>query len=244
MRSSERVVYAACVIALLVIASLIYISPFAPTVKASNIVNTLPVPNGTSGGVPYYSSNTKISSSAALANGGVVLGGGSGAAPTTTGIAFFSNNIGAIGSWGTVGPTGVPAVSSEIDLTTQGSALTTQAFFTPVSGLDTRYRIEYTAKLTRAASASSILGGTTGFSIVYTDAQDSVSVTLTLPVFNQLGANIAVGTGVTTNTTQAVAHGEAVIWAKNNVAITYSYGYTSVGGTTMQYELHLSAEAF
>lgn len=48
--------------------------------------------NGTSGGIPYYSSATTVASSGALTSNGVVLGGGAGVAPTST-TAGTSNQI-------------------------------------------------------------------------------------------------------------------------------------------------------
>jgi hypothetical protein len=39
------------------------------------------------------------------------------------------------------------------------------------------YRISWSAKVTRASSTGSALGGGNGFQIIYTDADDSVVVT-------------------------------------------------------------------
>ena len=63
------------------------------------------VTNGTSGGIPYYSSATTMASSAALSQYQVVLGGGAGAAPTivsgtgTSGQILTSNGAGAAPTW-------------------------------------------------------------------------------------------------------------------------------------------------
>jgi len=46
----------------------------------------LNVPNGSSGGIPYYSAGNAISSSATLAAGAIVVGGGMGVAPSTVSI--------------------------------------------------------------------------------------------------------------------------------------------------------------
>lgn len=59
------------------------------------LASTLSLPNpGTSGGVPYYTSNTTVASSAALSLGNLVCGGGSGSAPfTSSTFAIFSNQF-------------------------------------------------------------------------------------------------------------------------------------------------------
>lgn len=137
---------------------------------------------------------------------------------------------------------GAPSILAVADLTAQSAAKTATALYTPTAtGL---YRISYYAKVTTAATTSSILGGTTGLILAYTDGTDSVAQTaFTLPEDNQAGSALSVGTGNTTNTTQAVVHGTAVIYALTGVGITYAFGYTSVGVTAMQYELHITLEA-
>jgi len=125
------------------------------------------------------------------------------------------------------------------DLTGQTAALTTTALATPAS--TGAYRVSYYAKVTTAGTTS-ILGGTTGFVLNYTDGTDSVAQNLTLTEANQSGTILSIGTGNVTNTTAAVIYGSAVVYAKTGVAMTYNLGYTSTG-TAMQYEIHVRLEA-
>lgn len=148
--------------------------------------------------------------------------------------------IGEYDSLTTVGA-GVPCVCYQINLTGQTAALAnTTSFFTPpAAGF---YRIYYYAKVTTAASTSSILGGTVGFQVLYTDATDSVAQTVTLPAFSQAGANLTISSGNTGNSTTTVSYGTAELYMKASTAATYGFGYTSVGGTAMAYELHVKVE--
>lgn len=138
---------------------------------------------------------------------------------------------------------GVPAIYGQSNLVTQGAAISAAALVTPSStGF---YRVSYTAKPTQNPTTSAVLGGTTGFVLAYTDGTDSVAQTLTLTASNQSGALVTIGTGNTCTTTgcaTTISYGSAVIYAKNGVAMTYSYGYSSVGGTPMQFEIHVRVE--
>lgn len=133
----------------------------------------------------------------------------------------------------------IPTVAT-IDLTGQTAAITATSLYTPAAtGM---VRINYYAKVTTAASVSSILGGTSGLVVTFTDGTDSVAQTaFTLPEDNQAGNSLSVGSGNTTNTTQAVLQGNAVVWAKTGVNMTYAFGYSSTG-TAMAYELHIKVE--
>lgn len=126
------------------------------------------------------------------------------------------------------------------DLTAQTAALTTQPIYTPAStGF---YHVHYTAKITTAGSISSILGGTTGFVLAYTDA-DGIAQTQTIIGFAAGGTVVTVGTGVTTNTTTSIIYGDAEIYALIGVPITYSFGYTANAAASMLYEIHVRIEA-
>jgi hypothetical protein len=93
------------------------------------------------------------------------------------------------------------------------------------------YRISWSAKVSRASSTGSTLGGGNGFQINYTDADDSVVVT-TPPSVTSTG-----------NTTGTQISGVVVVNAKSSTNIQYSFGYTSSGSTSMQYSLHAKLEA-
>lgn len=134
---------------------------------------------------------------------------------------------------------GVPSILGHSDLTGQTAALTTSALFTPSStGM---VRVTYYAKVTTPGTTS-ILGGTTGFVLNFTDGTDSVAQTLTLTEANQSGTILSIGTGNVTNTTAAIIYGTAMVYAKTGVAMTYNLGYTSTG-TAMQFEIHVKAES-
>lgn len=125
------------------------------------------------------------------------------------------------------------------DLATQSAAKTTTTLFTP--GSSATYHISISIQVTRAASTSSILGGTTGVVITYTEPDGSVAQTITPLLVSQAGAVITVASGNVGNTTTTQSQGTAVIRAKSGVAVQYAIGYTSVGTTSMQYAAHLSA---
>jgi hypothetical protein len=136
--------------------------------------------------------------------------------------------------------------SSEIavsDLTGLTAALTTHALYTPANS--GRYRVSYTAKITTVASTGAVtsnLGGTTGFVLHYTDSDDSVAQTLTLPATAQTGNTVTIGTGNTTNTTTTISQGSAVVNAKTAVAMTYDFGYASNTAAQMAYSIHVTVE--
>ncbi len=131
---------------------------------------------------------------------------------------------------------GAPAEYATVDLTGQTAAITaTTAYAVPASGAG-MYRISWVAKVTTAASVSSVLGGTNGFQIKYTDADDSVVVT-TGALANENTLSLS------TNTTQTIYVGALVVNAKASTNIQYLMDYTSAGGTAMQYNLHLKVEA-
>lgn len=125
---------------------------------------------------------------------------------------------------------GVPAEYAKADLLTQGAAIgSTLLYAVPASGAG-MYRISWSAKVTRVATTSSVLGGTNGFQIIYTDADDSTVPTTPASVTNN-------GNLVTTQIS-----GVVVVNAKASTNINYTMDYTSVGATTMQFSLHVKLE--
>lgn len=139
------------------------------------------------------------------------------------------NNIATVGN-------GVPAEYAQVNLTAQGAAIgATTLYAVPATGAG-MYRVSFVAKVTRAATTSSTLGGAGGFQAIYTDQDDSVVVTTGL-VTNISGATL------TGNTTQIVYAGSIVVNAKASTNIQYQFGYTSSGATTMQYNMHVRVEA-
>lgn len=125
---------------------------------------------------------------------------------------------------------GIPAEFATVDLTTQGAAISaTTLYAIPASGM---YRVSWVATITRAASTSSILGGSNGFQTIYTDADDSVVKT------SVVGNSIT----STANTTGTSISGVEVAYCKTGTNLQYSFGYTSVGVTSMQFNLHIKCE--
>lgn len=127
---------------------------------------------------------------------------------------------------------GVPAEYAASNLTTQGAAIgTTTLYAVPASGAGL-YRISFVASITRAATTSSVLGGANGFRIGYTDADDSVAK-----------ASVAGNTATSAaNTTATSISGVLIANCKASTNLTFQFDYTSVGVTSMQYNLHVIAE--
>lgn len=121
-----------------------------------------------------------------------------------------------------------------VNLAGQTAAITaTTAYAVPSAGAS-RYLVTFVAKVTTAASVSSVLGGANGFQIKYTDANDSVVVTT--------GA-IANTSGLATNlnTTQATYSGTMLVNAKASTNIQYLMDYTSAG-TAMAFNLKINIQ--
>lgn len=117
-----------------------------------------------------------------------------------------------------------------VDLTGQAAAITSATLFAvATSGF---YVVHWVATVTRAATTSSILGGTKGFQLSYTDVDDSVSKIFT-PTSGVVVNN--------NNTTSQSISGTQCGYCKSGNNLLYNMDYTSVGGTTMQYNLHIRA---
>jgi hypothetical protein len=138
---------------------------------------------------------------------------------------------------------GVPAEYATVDLTAQTAAKAATTLYAVPAAAGGMYRISGYAKVTTAAT-SSTLGGATGLVITFTDNTDSVAQSVTAGGFLQSGNPIVAGTNNTGNTTTTVSYFPSIIvWAKASTNIQYAFGYTSVAAATMQYELHLKLEA-
>ena len=127
---------------------------------------------------------------------------------------------------------GMAAEYASSDLTAQSAAITaTTLLSAPQTGM---YKVSWSATITTASDISSVLGGTSGFQVIYTSPTDSV-VKTTVP-----------GNSVTSsaNTTGTAVGGVEVIYAKTGTNVQFSYGYTdSHTSTAMVYELHVTVEA-
>ena len=174
----------------------------------ANSVGTLSVTNGGTG------------TSTAPAVGSIPLGSSTSAytplAIGTNGQVLTSN--GTTASWAAVAS--VPLAT--VDLTAQSAAISATTLYTPpTAGI---YTITYYAKVTTAATTSSVLGA---FSVISTDTDSNVVTT--------------VGNTSTQNSlTTGFISGTITVYAKASTAIQYTMGYTSSGATAMQYELHMA----
>jgi hypothetical protein len=126
-----------------------------------------------------------------------------------------------------------------VDLTTQAAAITaTTLYAVPGAGAG-MYRISWVATVTQAAATppTSVLGGTNGFQILYTDKD--TSVVKTMP-----GTVVA---GVDTNSTNSTSTGTLsgcfIVNAAASTNIQYQMDYSSSGATPMQFNLHIKLEA-
>ena len=171
-------------------------------------------------------------------------------ATTHTRVVAAGNSFGAIASPYTLGtgggvPAGVTVIDdngalgtivsqSAVNLTGQTAAkASTLLYAVPANGQG-HYQICFDAKVTTAGTTSSTLGGANNFQLIYTDADDSVSVTTPAgSTFNTTSS------GLTGNTTQSQESGCLTVNAKASANINYSFGYTSSGSTAMAYSLHV-----
>ena len=156
-----------------------------------------------------------------------------------TGSLLKSNGTGSAVTAAVAGTDYVKSVAT-VDATGNSAAVAGTLFTPTTSG---SYEIDIILQVTRAATSSSILGGTTSVIIGYTEPDGSVAQTVVAPLFSQAGLIINPSAGNTGNLTTTSSNGIAVIRAKSGVAVTYSIGYSSTGATTMQYSVHLKAKA-
>lgn len=110
----------------------------------------------------------------------------------------------------------------------------TTLYAVPSSGAGL-YRVSFVAKITQAASTSSVLGGTNGFQVKYTDPD---GVVVTTGAIQNLS-----GDALSLNSTQAVYCGVCIVNAKASTNIQYLMDYTSVGVTVMKHNLRIVVEA-
>lgn len=117
----------------------------------------------------------------------------------------------------------------------QNAAASGTLYAVPVGGTG-NYRVCYNANLLTIGSVSSVLGGATGFRVIYTNADNSVSVTTSQ-------GNLAGFAVSAANTTQAQVSGCIIVNAKASTNITYTFGYTSNAVGEMLFGLHATVEA-
>jgi hypothetical protein len=125
-----------------------------------------------------------------------------------------------------------------LDLTAQTAAVGTTTILSSANNLGGLYRISFSAKITTAATTSSLLGGAGSFQVWgMVDLDDAVAVFTPagLP-FNNTAAGLAL------NTTQVVHSGDLIVNLEAAHSISIRYGYTSSGATPMAFSLHVRTE--
>lgn len=115
-----------------------------------------------------------------------------------------------------------PARLAEVTLTTQGAAIGTTGI--PSGALAAGlYRVSWYTRITRAATTSSSLTVTIGWT------ESGVSLTTS-------------GAALTGNTTGTVQSGSVLIRIDQGTPVTYATAYASSGATSMQYRLDVVLE--
>ena len=181
----------------------------------------------------YTGLAVQVKETALLGTANKLLSLAAGTAGTT--VKLDVSNTGIVTTYGGNATTkgGVASTLNTSIKTAQSAALSASALVasTPSAGM---WRISFVASITTAATAAGVLGGTTGFTVTYTNGNgDSVSKTTALSTPLGIGAS---------NSTGDSASGDLYCYASSGSAITFSYGYTAGTGTPMQYDIAVYAE--
>lgn len=137
------------------------------------------------------------------------------------------NNIPTVGN-------GVPSLIATLDLTAQIASVLATLYTTPSTGLG-MYRVSWVATLTTVGSVGTVLGGTTGFQLKYTDGNDSV-VKTTLATTQSYMVSAA-------NTTGTSVSGTLVAYCKASTSLQCLFGYTAGSPSAGGFNLHVKVEA-
>jgi hypothetical protein len=122
---------------------------------------------------------------------------------------------------------GVPSEFATVDLTAQSASISSATLYAvPASGAGV-YRISYYMKVTQAATTSSSVTLTLG----WTDRDDSTV------------ASVVVPTPANATDSTSIVSGTLVVDAALSTNLTYLTTYASTGATAMQYKLRLKVEA-
>ena len=125
---------------------------------------------------------------------------------------------------------GLPSEIATVDLAAQSAAISATTIYAVPAGQGGMYRISWVSDITTAGT-SSVLGGATGYQVLYTSPTDSVVKTTVS------------GNSVTSaaNTTGTAVGGVITVYAAGSTNIQHQFGYTSTG-TAMVFELHVKVE--
>ena len=148
----------------------------------------------------------------------------------TSGLLTKYNNVATAGN-------GQPSVIAVVDLTTQAAALTTATLVTPpAAGM---YRVSFAITCTRAATTSSTLGA--GVNLNYTTGDGATAKVQNVPMYLVGATTATTDSGDTSNAIGTTLIGALTVYS-STTAMTYDVGYTSSGGTTMQYAVRIRVE--
>lgn len=129
----------------------------------------------------------------------------------------------------------IPVVVATSNLTAQGSAIAATTIYAVPASQGGFYRVNWHATVTRAATTSCTLGGATGFQLKYTDLNDSVVKTQNPTAITWMTSSI--------NATGTAVSGSFCAYCAASTNLQYIFGYTSSGGTAMQYDLSITVES-
>ena len=155
--------------------------------------------------------------------------------PATTSNCTGSNFTQGLNAGGTPICAAAPGFTiTQVDLTAQGGNIGLTPLLTP--GANGYYRISAYMPLTRAATTSSALPNVViSWTDVDSNTAEAFAVLNGAPTANTVGT-LNFGTG-------NAASQDIYLFAKSGVTVQYQVtGYTSVGGTSMQYALHIRVE--
>ena len=127
---------------------------------------------------------------------------------------------------------GVAVEVFHTDFLNQAAALSAQTVYTVPSNRAGFFRVAWLAKVTQAASSSSVLGGGSAFQVTYQDGIDGTTLTTPSTAFSGNAGNVL--------TTQG--SGQVMCYASAGSVVQVNFGYTSSGATPMQYVLHVRIE--
>lgn len=129
---------------------------------------------------------------------------------------------------------GVVIQRATYDAMNVASAINSQFLWTVPPNDEGFFRVLLCAKVTQVASSSSTLGGSGGFTVNFTSADDG-QVLNSLP--GVLNGNVGHNDLTTT-----WGFGDIIIYAEVNTNISFNFGYLSSGATPMQYAIHVRLE--
>lgn len=228
----------------------------------TGVTGTLPTANGGTnkssayavGDVVYASGTTTLAGLADVATGAVLISGGLNTAPswsanpplTTVVFGSASGGTGTLSQAATAStlahtlPDDSARLVGRVAIvgTTNTAAITAGALYTPNS--TNMYRVSFVLTTLRAATTSSIMGA--GVNLNYTTGDGSVAVVQNVPMESQTATTGFTDSGDATNTVGATLIGNVVVYALTSVAMTYDVSYTSVGGTSLQYQSRVRVE--